>query len=219
ARRTIPCAVASSALAGAARLLCGTRPRWVGCQPSVRPRIYFANHTSHLDFLVLWASLPPEIRAHTRPVAASDYWDRTRLRRYLAREVFRAVLVDRASSYSHADRATQVRLARRAVDRAARALEAGDSLIIFPEGTRGSGPDVGPFKSGLYHLCQLRPDVELVPVYLENLNRILPKGAAVPVPLEGSVTFGRPICLATYEDKSSFLGRARAALVGVHHPC
>ena len=200
-------------------MLCGTRPRWVDCQPSARPRIYFANHTSHLDFLVLWASLPPEIRAHTRPVAARDYWDRTWLRRYLARQVFRAVLVDRSSSHSHADRATEVRVARRAVDRAARALAAGASLIIFPEGTRGSGPDVGPFKSGLYHLCQLRPDVELVPVYLENLNRILPKGAAVPVPLEGFVTFGRPMRLAAGEDKSGFLTRARAALIGVHCPC
>lgn len=218
-RRSIPAAIVSVLLVGVARLVCGAPPRWAGGGPGARQRIYFANHTSHLDFLVLWASLPPAVRANTRPVAGRDYWDRGPVRRYLARHVVRAVLVDRSDPARRADREATVALARRSVERTARALATGASLIIFPEGTRGSGADVGPFKSGLYHLCRMRPDVELVPVFLADMHRILPKGEALPVPLFGSVTFGRPIRLAPGEDKQAFLARARRALMTVDRPC
>ncbi len=217
-RQSFHAAIVSSALATVARVICGSA-RWDGCQPTRRQRIYFANHTSHLDCPAVWASLPADVRANTRPVAGRDYWDRHAGRRYLAQQVFRAVLVDRRDASRQPDRATAVALARRNVDRAARALATGASLIIFPEGTRGNGVEVAPFKSGLYHLCRRRPDVELVPVFLENLHRILPKGEALPVPFIGSVTFGRPIHLAHGEGKDAFLARARRALVEVHQPC
>lgn len=219
-RRSLPPSIATTIVStiagGVARLICGA-PGWTGCEASSRQRIYFANHTSHLDFLVLWGSLPAGVRTRTRPVAGRDYWERNALRRYLARRVLRAVLINRCESDS--DRVTVVAGARRSVERAARALATGASLIIFPEGTRGAGRDVQPFKSGLYHLCRLRPDVELVPVYLEDLHRILPKGEAIPLPLAGSVAFGRPIRLQPGEDKDAFLARARAALTMVHRPC
>ena len=199
----------------AARLLSGAQARWAGCAPSARQRIYFANHTSHLDFVVLWAALPRAVRALTRPVAARDYWEPNVLRRYLAARVFNAVLVDRQDStgQSALDRAERVEAARRTVEQTAQALGSQHSLIVFPEGTRGSGAEVGPFKSGLYYLGQLRPDVELVPAYLENLNRILPKGEVVPVPLIASVTFGTPLTLAAGEGRDAFLARARRALL------
>ena len=211
--------VVSMLVAGLARLICGTAPRWIGCEPSNQQRIYFANHTSHLDFLVLWGSLPADVRARTRPVAGRDYWDRNPIRRYLARQVFNAVLVDRRDSRSAVTRHAQITAARRNVERTATALGTDTSLIIFPEGTRGDGLEVAPFKSGLYHLCRLRPDVELVPVHLENLHRILPKGALLPVPLAGSVTFGQPMRLDPGEDKNAFLARARGALMMVSRPC
>ena len=85
----------ASRLAAVARFISGVQVQWAGCEPSVRQRIYFANHTSHLDFVVLWSALPPEIRARTRPIAAKDYWEETPLRRYLAANVFKAVLVER----------------------------------------------------------------------------------------------------------------------------
>ena len=85
----------ASLLAAVARFITGVQVLWAGCEPSVRQRIYFANHTSHLDFVVLWSALPSEIRARTRPIAARDYWEETPLRRYLAAKVFKAVLVDR----------------------------------------------------------------------------------------------------------------------------
>ncbi len=218
-RRSMPSVVVSVWLAAIARLVCGTSARWIGCEPTARQRIYFANHSSHLDFVVLWASLPPEIRAHTRPVAGRDYWGGTRMRRYLSRRVFRAILVDRRGPGVDPDRDAIVAMARHNVERTAHALGTDESLIIFPEGTRGSGLDVAPFKSGLYYLARRRPDVELVPTYLENLNRILPKGETLPVPLVGTVTFGRPMHLAPGEDKDGFLARARAELVALHRSC
>jgi 1-acyl-sn-glycerol-3-phosphate acyltransferase len=198
-----------------ARLLAGAQACWVGCEPSLRQRIYFANHTSHLDFVVLWSALPPALRALTRPVAGRDYWEPNALRRYLAARVFQAVLVDRgdAASPPAANHATRVEAAQRTIERVAQALGTRHSLIVFPEGTRGSGAEVAPFKSGLYHLAQLRPDVELVPSYLENLNRILPKGEVLPVPMIGSVTFGTPLPVKPGEACAAFLARARAALL------
>jgi 1-acyl-sn-glycerol-3-phosphate acyltransferase len=206
--------VIASLIVAVAHLVSGSQCRWVGCEPSDRQRIYFANHTSHLDFVVLWAALPRRIRALTRPVAAQDYWDGDPVRRYLAVKVFRAVLIDRGQRMSR-DEADRIAAARASVAVAAQALGHEDSLIIFPEGTRGSGTDVAPFKSGLYHLCRLRPDVEVVPTWLENLNRILPKGEILPVPLMGSVTFGPPLALEPNESKEGFLARARHALLAL----
>jgi 1-acyl-sn-glycerol-3-phosphate acyltransferase len=195
-----------------ARLLGGAQARWAGCEPSFRQRIYFANHTSHLDFVMLWSALPPALRALTRPVAGRDYWEPNAFRRYLAAHVFRAVLVDRQGPAGQAP-AARVEAARRTVERTAQALGARHSLIVFPEGTRGSGLELGPFKSGLYHLALLRPDVQLVPAYLENLNRILPKGEVLPVPMITSVTFGAPLAVKPGEACAAFLARARAALL------
>lgn len=210
----------ASAIVGLARLISGSQARWIGCEPSTRQRIYFANHTSHLDFVVLWAALPREIRGLARPVAGRDYWDRNPLRRHLAVNVFRSVLVDRGGAAGRgdgtvADHEAKVAAARRTVELTAEGLGARHSLIIFPEGTRGSGTEVAPFKSGLYYLCLQRPDVELVPTWLENLNRILPKGEVLPVPLIGSVTFGPPMRLKPAEGKDDFLTRARSALVSL----
>lgn len=198
-------------LAALARLVSGATVRWVGCQPDARQRIYFGNHTSHLDFVVLWSALPPAVRALTRPVAARDYWGRGTLRRALITRVFNGVLVERGGDGARsADE--KVRAARASIDRLVEALGDRHSLIVFPEGTRSSGDEVGPFKSGLYHLGMRVPEIELVPVYLENLNRILPKGEVLPVPLLSSVTFGPPIRLLAGESKEAFLMRARGQL-------
>jgi 1-acyl-sn-glycerol-3-phosphate acyltransferase len=198
----------ASLLAGVARAISGVRARWIDCTPSPRQRVYFANHTSHLDAVVLWASLPSGLRAFARPVAARDYWDRTALRRYLSSRVFQAVLVDRGARGHE----RSLEAARATTERMVAALGEHCSLIVFPEGTRGSGEDVAPFKSGLYHLARERPDVELVPVYLENLNRILPKGEVLPVPLMSTATFGPPLRLEPSEAKPAFLERAREAV-------
>lgn len=208
----------ATALASMSRLLAGAAVEW-RCDPyGERQRIYYGNHSSHLDFIVIWSSLPASVRRSARPVAGRDYWDGDALRRYLASRVFRAVLIDRRPAGAEQDRGA----ARVAVERMSREMGRRDSLIVFPEGTRSVKGDVGPFKSGLYHLSRARPDVELIPVYLENLNRILPKGESLPVPMLSRVTFGPPLTAGAgqgdddvdnTEDKDAFLIRARSALL------
>ena len=198
-----------AALAALARLISGATAHWVEPPTDARQRVYFGNHTSHLDFIVIWSALPPALRARTRPVAGADYWSRGALRRYLASRVFDAILIDRAAS-GHSPRE-----ASRSIERIAEGMGDDRSIIVFPEGTRSPSGEVLPFKSGLYHLCRMKPELELVPVYLANMNRILPKGKVLPVPLLGRVIFGAPMRLEPNEEKAAFLGRARDALLAL----
>jgi 1-acyl-sn-glycerol-3-phosphate acyltransferase len=172
----------------------------VNSEPPKSQCIFVANHSSHLDFTVLWASLPKQVREHTRPVAAKDYWETGGLKRYLALEVFRAVLVDRSGHNRHV------------LDPILQALEQGHSLILFPEGTRGAGGELGEFKSGIFHLVKHKPGLPVVPAYLENLNRVLPKGEFLPVPLLSRVHFGAPLVLGQAEGKAEFLERLRTSV-------
>ncbi len=199
-----------SAITTFARLLTGAQPRWIGCEPGPAQRIYFPNHASHGDFVLVWSSLPPRLRARTRPVAGSDYWDRGGLRSFVIRDVFNAVLIDREAGTREADPIGTMQAA----------LDEGCSLILFPEGTRNTTDErLLPFKSGIFHLASRRPEVELVPVWIENLNRVLPKGEVLPVPLLCTVNFGTPIRLAEGESKSDFVGRARSALLELADRC
>lgn len=200
--------LAGDLLAGLTRLITGVQARWDCCAPSTARRVYFANHSSHLDTLVIWASLPAALRARTRPVAAADYWDRPGPRRWLAGAVLNALLVDRSGGCGSRD----------SLRRIAAALAAGDSLILFPEGTRGDGSAVGELKPGLYFVAEHCPDVELVPVYLQDLSRILPKGEVLPVPIIGSAIFGAPLSLQPGEGRDAFLTRARDALLALRGP-
>ena len=190
-------------IVGATRLVVGGQGLWVGCTPSDRQRIYFANHSSHLDTILVWAAMPPYLRRRVRPVAAADYWGKGRLQRRISLGVLNAVLIDRQTRSSDP------------LEPLKAALAAGDSLILFPEGTRGTSELPSPFKPGLYHLAKAFPEVELVPVFLDNLRRALPKGSLLPVPLSCIARFGCPIHLEAGESKPSFLERAREAVVGL----
>jgi 1-acyl-sn-glycerol-3-phosphate acyltransferase len=191
----------STLLAIIARVLSGASVRWIDCQPDVCQRVYFANHTSHLDAIVLWSSLPSSLRGLTRPVAAKDYWEKGVVRRYMAR-TFNALLIDRANIKVH----------QSPVDLMLREIGDRQSLIVFPEGGRNTESEISEFKSGLYYLAKKRPDLELVPVHIDNLNRVLPRGEFLPVPLLSLVTFGPPIWLEAGEPKVRFLTRAREAV-------
>ncbi len=194
--------ITGAILAAIARVLSGASIRWIDSQPDPCQRIYFANHTSHLDALVVWSSLPSSIRTITRPVAAKDYWNAGGVRRYLATRVFRALLIDR----------TDIKVHKNPVDVMIREIGNRDSLIVFPEGGRSPGPEIGEFKSGLYYLCKRRPDLELIPVHIDNMNRILPRGEFLPVPLLTCISFGPPMWLEAGEAKTDFLCRAREAV-------
>lgn len=191
-----------------ARLLTGVRAHWQGGAPASRQAVYFANHTSNLDFILLWASMPPYLRAKTRGVAAADYWKNGGIRQHLAEKVFRAVLIER-----HRVTKTSNPLAPM-LD----VLLSGESLILFPEGTRNAGGEPGEFKPGLFHIARACQSVDLVPVFIENLNRVLPKGEVLPVPVLCSVHFGAPIPRIPGEPKPAFLARARDALLALRQP-
>lgn len=184
------------------RIICGVRPL-PAASLSPAPTIYFANHSSHLDFVAIWAALPATLRARTRPVAGRDYWEKTPRRSRIARNFFNAVLIERQ----------HVTVASNPLAPMLAALEAGDSLIVFPEGTRSADGSIHEFKSGLYYLARAHPGIALVPVYLQNLSRILPKGEILPVPLLGSLAIGNPLTLDSGEPKGEFLRRARAAVL------
>jgi len=185
-----------------ARLITGAQGHWHGCPPKAEQRIYFANHQSHFDWVLIWASLPRDLRAMTRPIAARDYWTAGRLKHWLTREVFNAVYVDRVRTDDQDP-----------LEPLAEALRGGDSLVIFPEGTRGSQGEPQAFKTGLYHLAEQFPGVQLIPTWVDNVQRVMPKGEVVPVPILCSVIFGAPMQLRPGEDKRAFLARARDAVI------
>ncbi len=189
-------------LLGLIRLLTGSQARWHGCPPKAEQRIYFANHQSHADLLLIWAALPRVLRTLTRPIAARDYWGRTPFRRWITTEVFNAIYVSRERTENEDPLAPLVQ-----------ALEAGDSIILFPEGTRGHAEEPQPFKAGLYNLALRFPQVVLVPAWINNVQRVMPKGEVVPVPVLCSVTFGAPVQLRAGEPRRAFLDRARDAVL------
>jgi 1-acyl-sn-glycerol-3-phosphate acyltransferase len=165
-------------------------------------KVYFANHSSHLDFMLIWSTFPSHLRKKIRPVAAKDYWSKGRVKKYLITEVFNAVLIARKS----------ITAKNNPISDLSDALNEDSSLIIFPEGGRRDDGTIGNFKSGIYHLAKKHKQVEFVPVYIENLNRILPKGTILPVPVLCSVTFGKGMNLEPNETKNSFLARAKNSM-------
>ncbi|MDP3760188.1 MAG: lysophospholipid acyltransferase family protein [Ramlibacter sp.] len=191
-------------LLGLVRVLTGAQARWYGCPPKAEQRIYFANHQSHADLVMIWAALPQELRSITRPIAAKDYWTKSPFKKWITTAVFNAIYVDRART---ADQDPLEPL----ID----ALERGDSIIIFPEGTRGNAEEPQPFKAGLYNLAEKFPHVVLVPAWIDNIQRVMPKGEVVPVPILCSVTFGAPIQLGNDEERREFLDRARQAVIAL----
>jgi len=184
------------------RFVTGLRPIWQAPLEQ-RQRIFIANHRSHGDFLTIWAALPIVMRRRTRPVAGADYWETSKVRRYLSYQVFNSVLIPRKPSRTDPN----------PIDLMGAALEKGDSLILFPEGTRNLGDELLPFKSGLYHIAKAFPQVEIIPVWIENLGRVMPKGVFIPVPLLCSVTFGEALHLLDGEDRQEFLDRCRQKLI------
>lgn len=192
-----------------AYLLTGVRAEWRGAEPRPRLRVYFGNHTSHGDFVLVWSALPAVLRARTRPVAGADYWERGALRRFIAARVVQAVLIDRDPATRRADPVAQMQAA----------LASGDSLILFPEGTRNTtAQPLLPLKSGLYHLAERCPEVELIPVWISNVGRVLPKGEVIPIPLLCTVYFGPPLERHPGEGKDAFLARAAAAMLALRPP-
>ncbi|WP_199259270.1 lysophospholipid acyltransferase family protein [Paracoccus binzhouensis] len=202
---TIPVRLTRAGLVATARLLLSLRAIDLP-PPAGAPRILVANHVSHADFVALWSVLPPERRLRTRPVAGADYWERSDLRRWIAHQVFRAVLIDRDPNSRRSD----------PVETVAEVLHGGEDVIFFPEGTRNlTDTRLLPLKSGIFHLARAVPQAEIVPAWILNLDRILPKGAFLPVPLNCAVRFGQPMRVETGESREDFLTRLSAAMLAL----
>ena len=191
-------------LLGLVRVLTGSQARWHGCPPKAEQRIYFANHQSHADLVMIWAALPKELRNVTRAIAARDYWTKTPFKQWLTSKVFNVIYVSRERSADEDP-----------LEPLIEALRSGDSIILFPEGTRGHTGEPQPFKAGLYNLAQKFPKAVLVPAWINNVQHVLPKGEVVPVPVLCSVTFGAPMQVEPDEACRAFLDRAREAVVAL----
>lgn len=185
-----------------------------------KPCLYFANHTSLGDFLLIWAVMPSGLRSQVRPVAAADFWMSSSLRRFIAQDVFNALLIERAEGGTERPQGPE---RQGALAMMSAALQQGDSLIFFPEGTRNTTDDcLRPFRSGLYHLAQEHPDVALVPVWLDNIRHVMPKGHRLPVPTLCTVNMGmpwrcRPATNARRMD--AFLDEAQKAVLALRPAC
>jgi len=184
------------------RFFTGVQVRWIGIEPKPIQRIYFANHTSHLDCMVLLSVLPKNVRKLVRPAAAADYWMANPIRLWFSQRVLHVIQIER----------TKLTRVNNPIATLVEALDDGSSLLIFPEGGRNDESYINDFKCGVYHLSKARPKVELVPVYIDNANRILPKGEFIPIPFVCSVTFGAPMHLLPDEPKQAFLNRAKQAV-------
>lgn len=191
-------------LLGLVRVLTGSQARWHGCPPKAEQRIYFANHQSHADLVMIWAALPKELRNVTRAIAARDYWTKTPFKKWLTSAVFNVIYVSRERTAEEDP-----------LEPLIAALAKGDSIILFPEGTRGHLEEPQAFKAGLFNLASKFPNVVLVPAWINNVQHVLPKGEVVPVPVLCSVTFGSPMRVEDGEDRRDFLVRARQAVIAL----
>ena len=192
----------STLLISILRLLLGASARFESTPDLSGQRIYFANHTSHIDTLAIMAALPKEARLNTKPLAAADYWGKNRFLRYIATRGLNSMLIDRQPKDGE-DPLVPV----------LQAMAQGCSVIIFPEGTRRFQALPGEFKSGLYRLHKAFPQARLVPIYLDNLYRSMPKGKHVPLPIICTIRIGDPLAVVENEEKGDFLNRAREAVV------
>lgn len=183
------------------RLLVGATPRFLGdCIPKGQA-IYFANHTSHIDAIAIWSAIPNTERKFVHPVAAKDYWGKTKFRKFIAVNSLNSVLLDREIKNQNP------------LSDLISILANGESLILFPEGTRSQEQEPKEFKAGIYSLAKQFPHVQLIPIYLDNFNRCMPKGSFIPVPLACSVRFGNPLFIEPSENKKDFLSRIRKAVI------
>jgi len=164
-------------------LFVGLRVRGREHLPARDPFLLIANHSSHLDAVVLLSLLPGARLKRVHAVAAADYFERNRVVGALTRTLFHTLPIDRNARSPEADPRPRM----------LEVLDRGDSLLLFPEGTRGTGPDIGRFRTGIAWLAERRPDIPVVPVYLENLHRALPKGELFPVPFFCGVRIGPPL--------------------------
>lgn len=195
------------------RVFTGVRPKYLSQLSSQKNYIYYANHSSHLDGIIILACFPHQERERIYFVVAADYWKKTFLRRYCANSIFNTILINRHPKILSKVAMENTRQTLDSMEDMHKVLDDGNSLIIFPEGTRGYGQSIADFKSGIWHLSRKHPEISLVPVYLDNLHRVLPKGSFLAVPMMCKAIIGKPVLATTSaETKQEFLSRLKQSL-------
>ena len=191
--------------------------------PAVGPAVVIANHNSHLDTVVLMSLFPPRLLRRLRPVAAADYFLRGGPLSWFALRVMGIIGVERtpsrgerraaAATAHEAAAAPAHETPRDPLAPAAAALERGDVLVLFPEGTRGEPEQLARFKSGVAHLARRFPQAPVVPVFLHGLGKSLPRGSFLPVPFFCDVFVGEP--LHGRQDTHAFMDNLAARMTAL----
>jgi len=150
------------------------------------PCIIVGNHNSHLDTVVILSSLPSRQLIKTHPIAAGDYFGKTPMKAGLTRFFVNAILIPRSRPKAGETGADPIQLM---VD----VLDKGDSLLLFPEGSRGEPEKFQKFKRGVGLVLEQRPGIPFIPVYMKGLGKVLPKGDPVPVPFDSYIHVGKPV--------------------------
>lgn len=156
--------------------------------------IIVANHNSHLDTMTLLAAMPARIVHRVRPVAAADHFGKKRWQAWATRMFVNGLLIPRKRD--------PMNTKNDPINRMVAALDAGDSLILFPEGTRGEPEVLQRFKKGIGLVLSQRPHVPYVPAYMKGLGSALPKGDGLILPHPGDLRIGKPTMVNSSEPEA-----------------
>ena len=150
---------------------------------NIKQFILIANHNSHMDTMALMSAIPSRFIHRVHPIAARDFFGGSLFSRILMRYLVNATLIRRDREDPDRD----------PIDDMDKMLKKQRSLILYPEGSRGMPGKMSNFKRGLGYLVQRNPNINVIPVYLENIYKTLPKGKKLILPYNCSIKFGQPI--------------------------